>query len=66
MNKIDVVQHFGSEMKLADILEVSRQAINKWPDPIPEGVAYKLQVLTGGALRVDPAVYKKPPKKAKK
>ena len=43
---------------MAEALEISRQAVNKWPDTVPEGVAYKLQVMTAGRLRVDPADYR--------
>ena len=58
MRKEDVIQHFGSEVAVAEALEISRQAVNKWPDTVPEGVAYKLQVMTAGLLRVDPADYR--------
>ena len=60
MKKADVISHFGTESAVAEALEISRQAVNKWPDVVPEGIAYKLQVLTAGHLRVDPAAYRKP------
>lgn len=59
MKKADVVKHFKSETQAADALEVTKQAVNGWGDIIPEGMAYKCQVITGGALKVDPAVYRK-------
>jgi hypothetical protein len=59
MKKAEAVAHFGSELKLAAALKISKQAVNKWPDVVPEGTAYKLQVLTGGRLQVDPSLYRK-------
>ena len=59
MKKADVVAHFGNESDVARALEISRQAVNAWPEIIPEGIAYKLQVLTAGRLRVDPNNYPK-------
>ena len=59
MKKSDVVTHFGNEVKTAEALDVTKQAVNGWGDVIPEGMAYKAQVITGGALKVDPAVYRR-------
>ena len=41
------------------VLGISRQAVDQWGEAVPEGSAYKLQVITGGRLQVDPACYKK-------
>ena len=59
MRKEVVIKHFGTEVAVAEALGISRQAVNKWPDTVPEGVAYKLQVMTAGLLRVDPNDYPK-------
>ncbi len=60
MNKTDVIRHFGgSQVKVAEALGISKSAVSQWDDVIPEGVAYKLQVMTAGVLRVDPAMYAK-------
>jgi len=53
------IAHFGSRTKLARALEISQQAISQWGEAVPEGTAYKLQVLTAGRLRVDPRLYEK-------
>lgn len=52
-------QHFGNRRKLAEALGITSQAVSQWAKrgQIPEGVAYKLQVITGGALMVNPADY---------
>ena len=57
----DVVKHFGSEAEIAAVLGRTRQAVNLWKhaEVIPIGVAYQLQVITGGKLQVDPALYER-------
>jgi hypothetical protein len=57
MKKRDVINHFGGEVKTAAALGLTRQAVYQWADPIPERLAYQIQVMTGGILRVDPSVY---------
>lgn len=59
MKKADVVKLYGSEAAAAAALEVTKQAVNGWGDVIPEGMAYKVQVISGGRLKVDPAVYRR-------
>ena len=59
MKKQTVIEHFKSATAVAAALGISRQAVSDWPDIIPEGAAYKLQVITAGLLRVDAAVYAK-------
>jgi hypothetical protein len=51
------IEHFGSVIKLADALDITRDAVYKWGDTVPELTAYKLQVLTAGKLQVDPRCY---------
>jgi transcriptional regulator with XRE-family HTH domain len=60
MKKDDVIRHFGgTQVKVAEALGITKSAVSQWPETVPEGIAYKLQVITGGMLRVDPAVYEK-------
>ena len=59
MLKETAIKHFGSAAEVGRALGRSPSAITEWPDVIPEGMAYKLQVITGGLLRVDPALYLK-------
>jgi DNA-binding transcriptional regulator YdaS (Cro superfamily) len=51
--------HFGNRRKLAEALGITSQAISQWGKrgQIPEGVAYKLEVLTKGVLKVNPVDY---------
>lgn len=59
MRKETVIEHFGSAQAVATVLDISRQAVGDWGEIIPEGAAYKLQVITAGKLRVDTADYPK-------
>ncbi len=47
--------HFGDMRKVMAALNVgSRQTIYNWKNNgIPEGVQYRIQVLTGGALKAE-------------
>lgn len=58
MLKRKALKHFGGNgAELARALGISRKAVSDWGDIIPEGSAYKLQVITRGKLRVDPSLY---------
>lgn len=57
MLKTDVKRHFGSLEAIAQAIGVSKAAISQWPEIVPQGAAYKLQVRTRGRLKVNPALY---------
>lgn len=57
MLKADVLSHFKTQIAIARALDLSKGAVSQWGDVIPEKSAYKLQILTGGVLRVNPALY---------
>ena len=57
MLKHDAVKHFGTASALADALGIRLASVSEWGEIIPEGRAYQLQVITSGALRVDPTLY---------
>lgn len=59
MKTSDAVQHFGGRRQLAEVLGITRQAVEKWGTYVAEGAAYKLQHLTGGRLRVIESAYQK-------
>ena len=59
MKKLDCLGHFGSLKAIAQALKITESAVSQWGDPIPEGAAYKLQVITGGKLQVNAAAYEK-------
>ncbi|WP_326937969.1 Cro/CI family transcriptional regulator [Aeromonas caviae] len=55
MKKADVINYFGSAAELARKLNISEAAVSQWGDTIPQGRAYQIEVVTGGALKADPA-----------
>lgn len=57
MLTIDAVKHFRTKSALARALGLTKGAITFWGDVVPRGRAFELQVLTGGALRVDETLY---------
>jgi hypothetical protein len=58
MQKETVIKHFGSAARVARALGVSRQAVHKWPDLIPELSALRLDRITEGKLRYDEDEYR--------
>ncbi len=59
MKKISVVAHFESITQLAKSLGISQAAVSRWGEIIPEKQALRLERITDGALKYDPALYKK-------
>ena len=59
MQKSDVIAHFGSMAATGRALGLTRGAISNWPELVPRGSAYQVEVVTGGKLKVDPADYDK-------
>lgn len=57
MNIDQAVAFYGGKKKLSEALGVSPSAVSHWveADEIPEGQQYKLQAITKGKLKVDPA-----------
>lgn len=52
MLKKDVIAYFGSVRKTAEFLGVSTQRVYQWPEVVPEGMAYKLHVMTDCGLDI--------------
>jgi len=52
-----LVEHFGNKIETARALGLTKQAISNGDDVVPEGTAYKAQILTGGRVKVDPLLY---------
>ena len=58
MNKQTVIDYFGSQNKVAEVLSISRQAVHKWPDTIPEACALRLVRITDDELEYDESFYR--------
>lgn len=59
------IKHFKTRSNLARALGISRAAVSYWGPVIPEGSAYKLESLTGGALKVNRGLYSPRTKEAR-
>lgn len=60
MQKTVVIEHFKTQIAIAAALRISPAAVSKWPEQIPELQAVRLDRLTEGKLRYDPACYQSP------
>lgn len=58
MFKKEVIEFFGTQAETAKALGIERQAVHQWPEIIPIGRAYQVQVVTNQKLKVDEKLYK--------
>ncbi len=59
MLKQQLIDHFGTGTRLAEFLNISQSSVSQWGDVIPEKQALRIEKLTKGALKYDPALYAK-------
>lgn len=57
MKKTDVLKYFGGALKTARALGISHQAVYAWPERVPERMAYRASIKSGGKLKVVAAQY---------
>ncbi len=57
MLKSDVLNYFGTKTAIAHALQISASAVTQWKEVIPEKQAYRLELITKGALKVNPTLY---------
>jgi len=57
MRKKSVLKFFGGPVKVARALGIKHQAVSQWKELVPWRAAYKIEKLTDGKLKVDPAAY---------
>lgn len=50
----EAIQHFGTQAKLAAALGIAQPTVSCWERVIPDSYQYQIEVITGGALEVDP------------
>lgn len=53
MTKTDAINYFGNGSRLAEALSVSRAAVSRWPEQIPELRQLQLEKITKGALKAE-------------
>ena len=57
MYKKTAIDHFGTNILLAQVLKLTPGATSQWGKIIPEKQALKLEKLTNGHLRYDQKLY---------
>ena len=51
MKKQTVIAHFGSVRAVAKALDISVQSIYEWPEEVPYGRQFELEIMTKGKLK---------------
>ena len=57
MYKKRIISYFGNETSVAKFLSITPTAVYRWPKIIPEKQAFRLDHLTKGKLKYEPALY---------
>lgn len=52
MNKRQAIIYFKTQAEIARVLNITRQAVNKWPDVVPIKQAWKLEKASKGAVKM--------------
>lgn len=47
----DAIAFFGSATKLAEALGITKQAVSKWGERVPEPRDYQIEVISRGAVK---------------
>jgi len=58
MRKKQVIDHFGTQRAVARALGISDAAVSQWKEIIPEKDAYRLEIVTAGALKYQEKSYR--------
>ena len=53
MLKNDVLEYFGGINQTAKALRLSYQAVYQWPEVLTDRIAYRVELVTKGALKTD-------------
>ena len=59
MTHEDLIQHFGSQAKVARAVGISSASVDEWKGGVPELRQLEFQKLTGGKLKAAPGVVRK-------
>jgi hypothetical protein len=50
----EVIQRFGTQVRLASVLGITQPTVSAWKGVIPKQYQFQIEVLTHGELKVDP------------
>ena len=54
MKTNEAIKHFGSQVRLGELLEISQASVSKWGDYPPENRQLQIERITLGALKAEP------------
>ncbi|MFC3875569.1 Cro/CI family transcriptional regulator [Neisseria musculi] len=57
MRTRNVIAFYGTKIAVARALGISPSAVTQWQEMVPEKQAYRIQILTGGKLKMNPRLY---------
>ncbi|MGL4939397.1 Cro/CI family transcriptional regulator [Shewanella sp.] len=57
MTKTQAINHFGSQKKLCEITGRAKATVSTWPEKLPRGVQFEIEVKTKGLLKADPELF---------
>ncbi|MCC5855144.1 MAG: transcriptional regulator [Idiomarina sp.] len=58
MTKSDAIEFAGSPSKLARFLGRPKSTVSSWPEQLPRGVQFELQVKSNGKLKAEATLMK--------
>jgi hypothetical protein len=56
MRKIEVIEFFGSKAATSRALRIHENSVNRWPDVLSDAIAFKVELVTRGALLSDETI----------
>ena len=54
MKTQDAIQHFGSQVKVAEALQINQASVSKWHEYPPDDRQLQIERITLGALKAEP------------
>jgi hypothetical protein len=58
MTKTEAINHFGSQKAMCQALNRAKSTISNYPETLPRGIQFEIQVKTGGELKADERFFK--------
>ncbi|AFT79069.1 hypothetical protein AMBLS11_12480 [Alteromonas macleodii str. 'Black Sea 11'] len=53
MTKSEAIEYFGSQKAMCEALQRAKSTVSNYPETLPRGIQFEIQVKTGGQLQAD-------------